>query len=250
MPIQRNGAVDRNDSRSRSAGRPARRDPLVVAVDGPGGSGKSTVARAVARRLGLRYLDTGAMYRALTWLALQRRRRHRGRRDARRAGRAGAADGRHRPRRPGDRRRRRGRLRADPHPPGHQRRQRRVGGPGGAPRARPPAARPHRRRRRPGIVVEGRDIGTVVAPDAPLKVFLTARPRCGPAAAAPRSASRATTPWRAPMAELGRRDALDSGRSASPLLQAADALVVDSTTMSVDSGGRPDRRGACPSAGV
>jgi cytidylate kinase len=45
---------------------------LVVAVDGPGGSGKSTVARAVARRLGLRYLDTGAMYRALTWLALER----------------------------------------------------------------------------------------------------------------------------------------------------------------------------------
>ena len=47
--------------------------PLVIAVDGPGGSGKSTVAREVARRLGLRYLDTGAMYRALTWLALQRR---------------------------------------------------------------------------------------------------------------------------------------------------------------------------------
>ncbi len=48
-------------------------DPLVVAVDGPGGSGKSTVARALARRLGVRYLDTGAMYRAVTWLALQRR---------------------------------------------------------------------------------------------------------------------------------------------------------------------------------
>ena len=48
-------------------------DPLVVAVDGPGGSGKSTVARAVARRLGVRYLDTGAMYRAVTWLALERR---------------------------------------------------------------------------------------------------------------------------------------------------------------------------------
>ena len=48
-------------------------DPMVVAVDGPGGSGKSTVARALARRLGVRYLDTGAMYRAVTWLALERR---------------------------------------------------------------------------------------------------------------------------------------------------------------------------------
>src|ERR1700712_5482324 len=47
--------------------------PLVIAVDGPGGSGKSTVAREVARRLGFRYLDTGAMYRALTYLALSRR---------------------------------------------------------------------------------------------------------------------------------------------------------------------------------
>jgi cytidylate kinase len=45
---------------------------LIVAIDGPAGAGKSTVARALAQRLGFRYLDTGAMYRALTWLALQR----------------------------------------------------------------------------------------------------------------------------------------------------------------------------------
>src|SRR4051812_33773695 len=47
------------------------RPPMIVAIDGPAGAGKSTVARALAERLGFRYLDTGAMYRALTWLALQ-----------------------------------------------------------------------------------------------------------------------------------------------------------------------------------
>ena len=45
---------------------------MIVAIDGPAGAGKSTVARALAERLGFRYLDTGAMYRSLTWLALQR----------------------------------------------------------------------------------------------------------------------------------------------------------------------------------
>ena len=46
--------------------------PMIVAIDGPAGSGKSTVARRLAERLGFRYVDTGAMYRALTWLALER----------------------------------------------------------------------------------------------------------------------------------------------------------------------------------
>src|SRR6185437_2354169 len=47
-------------------------EAMIVAIDGPAGAGKSTVARALAQRLGFRYLDTGAMYRALTWLAMQR----------------------------------------------------------------------------------------------------------------------------------------------------------------------------------
>ena len=47
-------------------------EAMIVAIDGPAGAGKSTVARALAERLGFRYLDTGAMYRALTWLAMQR----------------------------------------------------------------------------------------------------------------------------------------------------------------------------------
>jgi cytidylate kinase len=86
-----------------------------------------------------------------------------------------------------------------------------------------------------GIVVEGRDIGTVVAPEAPLKVFLTAstavraRRRSAEIGEAGDDAVAQT------MAELGRRDALDSSRVSSPLAQAPDALVVDSSDLSVDS---------------
>ena len=58
---------------------------MIVAIDGPAGAGKSSVARALALRLGFRYLDTGAMYRALTWLALAQRRRPRRRARARRS---------------------------------------------------------------------------------------------------------------------------------------------------------------------
>src|SRR3954454_8106483 len=57
----------------RAAARPPTAESVVVAIDGPSGSGKSTVARRVAQRLGFRYLDTGAMYRALTWQALEHR---------------------------------------------------------------------------------------------------------------------------------------------------------------------------------
>ena len=86
-----------------------------------------------------------------------------------------------------------------------------------------------------GIVVEGRDIGTVVAPDAPVKVFLTA----STAVRAQRRSVEIGEPGdeavAQTMAELGRRDALDSGRSASPLTQAGDAVVLDSTNLSVDT---------------
>ena len=58
---------------------------MIIAIDGPAGAGKSTVARRLAERLGVRYLDTGAMYRAVTWLALREDDRARGRRPPRRA---------------------------------------------------------------------------------------------------------------------------------------------------------------------
>jgi cytidylate kinase len=209
-------------------------DPLVVAVDGPGGSGKSTVARAVARRLGLRYLDTGAMYRAVTWLALERRLDvEDGEALAELAERAALTVG------------------TDPDAPAicvegadvsAEIRSRPVTSAVSAVSAVPAVRKLLVDQQRAiiaaatgGIVVEGRDIGTVVSPDASVKVFLTA----STAERARRRSAEIGEPgadaFNQTMAELGRRDALDSGRSASPLTQAADAIVVDSTDLSVES---------------
>jgi len=81
-----------------------------------------------------------------------------------------------------------------------------------------------------GIVVEGRDIGSTVAPDATVKVFLTA----DETARAQRRASEAAMPTSTAQATMATRDALDSNRSASPLRQAGGAVVIDSTNLSVD----------------
>jgi cytidylate kinase len=209
-------------------------DPLVVAVDGPGGSGKSTVARAVARRLGLRYLDTGSMYRAVTWLALERRLDVEDAEAlAQLAERAALTVG------------------TDPDAPAicvegndvsAEIRSRPVTSAVSAVSAVPAVRKLLVDQQRAiiaaapiGIVVEGRDIGTVVSPGAPVKVFLTA----STAERARRRSVEIGEPgddaFNQTMAELGRRDALDSGRSASPLTQAADAIVVDSTELSVES---------------
>lgn len=84
-----------------------------------------------------------------------------------------------------------------------------------------------------GIVVEGRDIGTVVAPEAAVKVFLTASPD---ARAERRSAERIDPPAsvQATMEDMARRDRYDSTRAASPLAQAPDAVVVDATELSLE----------------
>lgn len=203
---------------------------IVVAVDGPSGSGKSSVSREVARRLGLRYLDTGAMYRAMTWWML-----HNGVEVADPAAVAAAADkpdvvsG------------------TDPSGPTIT-----VDGVDVAVPIRGPevtgsvsavSAVPEIRARlvamqravigSGGIVVEGRDIGTVVAPDAALKVYLTASEA---ARAARRNAESddPTTDVGATQADLARRDALDSGRATAPLAMAADGVLVDTTEMGRD----------------
>jgi len=198
---------------------------LVVAIDGPSGSGKSTVARGVARALDLRYLDTGAMYRALTWLAL-----HEGVPLDDAAALAALAE------------------QADlvvttapepvtVHAAGHDVTSAiRAGNVTAAvstvaavPGVR--AAMVARQREligAGGIVVEGRDIGTTVAPEAPVKIFLTA----SESARAKRRAHEAAAAVSDTLQALARRDALDSGRSASPLAQAAEATVVDSTDLS------------------
>jgi cytidylate kinase len=203
----------------------------VVAVDGPSGSGKSTVSRRLATALASRYLDTGAMYRAVTWAVLQ----------------AGAD-----PHEPDavtkvltDTRLT---VTTDPAAPGISVNGVAVDGPIRGPEvtgavsavAAVPAVRGAmvaRQReiigdapRATGIVVEGRDIGTVVAPDAELKVFLTAAEH----ERARRRSAQDATDTRATAADLARRDRLDSTRATSPLRPAEDAVVLDSTELGVD----------------
>ncbi|MDA8317314.1 MAG: 3-phosphoshikimate 1-carboxyvinyltransferase [Actinomycetota bacterium] len=189
----------------------------LVAIDGPAGSGKSTVSRAIAERLGLDRLDTGAMYRAVAWAALERGI------DPEDA--PGVAELAHE-------------AVIDPGPPDvvidgvvvtsairTPEVNRAVSAVAANPSVR--AALVERQRAwavaHGGGVVEGRDIGTVVFPHADLKVFLTAAPE-----------ERARRRREEPSEGVALRDQLDITRTASPLVQAADARLVDTTCRSVD----------------
>ena len=204
--------------------------PLVIAMDGPSGSGKSSASKGVARALGLRYLDTGAMYRAMTWWMLE----HGVPVEDAAAVAARAAEpviesG------------------TDPDAPTITVDGTDVSGPirtrevtnavsavSSVPEVR---ARLVELQREiigdGGIVVEGRDIGTVVAPDAPVKVYLNdseearALRRAKDLAADPGATVTVT------QAEQARRARLDSTRKASPLTKADGAHEIDSTELSL-----------------
>jgi cytidylate kinase len=207
--------------------------PHVVAIDGPSGSGKSTVARAVATRLGLRYLDTGALYRALTWLALQQGTDL----DDPAAVTAALAGARLKvgtdPERPT--------VAVDGTDVTVAIRGREVTNAVSAVSAVPGVRAQLLGLQRDiigtgRIVVEGRDIGTTVAPGASVKVFLTAS---GEARARRRQIEEADRGDAASVhrtrVEIERRDARDSARTASPLTRAPDATEVDSTERSIDA---------------
>ncbi|MEV5823256.1 (d)CMP kinase [Micromonospora haikouensis] len=200
----------------------------VVAVDGPSGSGKSTVSRRLAVGLGARYLDTGAMYRAITWAVL---RSGVDLTDAESVGKVAAEVD----------------LRIGTDPQGYavtvdgvtvdaEIRGPEVTGAVSAVAAVPSVrallvARQRELIAKAGrIVVEGRDIGSVVVPDADLKVYLTA----SEAARAQRRSAEDATDVAATAADLARRDRLDSTRKADPLQQAADAVVLDTTELGID----------------
>jgi cytidylate kinase len=216
----------------------------VIAVDGPSGTGKSTVARKLADSYGAAYLDTGAMYRAATLAVL------RAGLDARSSAPGVVADvvAAARSARievgvdPAD-----PRVRLDGEDVAAEIRAASVTGAVSAVSAHPElraALVAQQRRlisaavedRDGGIVVEGRDIGTVVAPDAGLKVFLTASPRARAArrTAQDRRAGRVVDEAGV-LADVQRRDRLDSGRSASPLRSAPDAVALDTTGLSVSA---------------
>jgi cytidylate kinase len=190
--------------------------PVVVAIDGPAGSGKSTLSRALAVRLGLERLDTGAMYRSVAWAVLQRR-IDTGDRDA------VAEVARGLDIEVGDR------VLADGTDVTEAIRGAEVSATVSAVAANPAVRTVMVERQRRwvadhgGGVVEGRDIGSVVLPDATLKLYLTASPEV-------RAARRSEEGAEA----VARRDRLDSTRAASPLEVPDGARVIDTGAASVD----------------
>ena len=203
---------------------------LVVAIDGPSGAGKGTIARAVATRLGYRHVDTGAMYRAVAWKAVQQ-----GLNLAdepavaalARTSRIEVTDGR---------------VAIDGHDVRQAIRTPEIDAAAAA------VARLARVRevlivlqremgQGGGVVMEGRDIGTVVFPDADVKIFLDASPEerarrraADPAHAAGRGARAVSEIASA----LAARDQSDRTRAASPLALAADAVTIDTTGLPID----------------
>lgn len=197
----------------------------VIAIDGPAGSGKSTVARRVADVLGMPYLDTGAMYRGVTFAAL---RRGIDPADADDVAHLAEAVDLHVD--DGD-------VSVDGIDASIEIRGPEVTRAVSIVAANPAVRRELVRRQRAwatehdGGVIEGRDIGTVVFPDADLKLFFTAAPGVR---ASRRAGEVRDLDYETVAADLARRDALDEGRTASPLARADDAIVVDTTQMSVD----------------
>jgi cytidylate kinase len=189
---------------------------MVVAIDGPAGAGKSTVARAAARALGFTYLDSGAMYRAVALMT----RRH------------GGAASEHAERleiETNDRVIANGEDVTEAiRTPEVSEAASRV-----ATNQKVRAALVEKQRRmvaQGDWVVEGRDIGTVVAPEAAVKVFLTASPE----ERARRRAAELGTDLETVLRDQALRDAQDSTREHSPLLVAPGAVELDTSGLSVD----------------
>ena len=206
-------------------------EPIIIAIDGPSGAGKGTIARAVATRLGFHHVDTGAMYRAVAWKSL-----HDGVDLSDEASVAAIAE------------RARfdvsdGQVWIDGQDIAGAIRTPEIDAAASAV-ARQPAVRRvlvERQRelaRRGGTVMEGRDIGTVVFPAAQVKIYLDA-------SAEERARRRATDPAHASgkgsaaiqevATALAERDRRDRTREASPLAIADDAVVIDTTALSIDA---------------
>jgi len=198
----------------------------VIAIDGPAGSGKSTVAKALAQRLGLDYLDTGAMYRSVAFAALRRgidpEEQEQVAKVARDLDLRMAEDGT---------------ITVDGADATIEIRGPEVTRAVSIVAANPAVRDEMRQRQREwatrhdGGVMEGRDIGTVVFPDAELKVYLDASPEVR---ASRRSKEVAELAYETVASDLARRDALDQGRADSPLREASDAVVIDTSTLTVD----------------
>lgn len=207
---------------------------MIIAIDGPAGSGKSSTAGAVARRLGYHHLDSGALYRAATWAALE----------------AGIADTEW-PRLARatldafgiEARLKDGRLDVRAHGRDITEAIRQPGVTAHvSPMARVATVRNwvneqlRRMARGADVVADGRDIGTVVFPDADLKVFLIASPETRAVRRLRQQGVEDPGPAQreAEVRRLRSRDEMDSTRSIAPLRRAADAVVLDTTSLSFE----------------
>lgn len=206
------------------------REPLIIAIDGPSGAGKGTIARAVASRLGYQHVDTGAMYRALAWKGLQESIDLADEAAVAALAQRVAFD-------VGD-----GRVSVDGADVARAIRTPEIDLAASIvarqPRVREVLiARQRALGAQGGVVMEGRDIGTVVFPRAPVKIYLDASPE-------ERARRRATDPAHASgtgaaaisevAVALAERDRLDRTRTASPLTIAEDAVVIDTTALSIE----------------
>jgi cytidylate kinase len=204
--------------------------PTVIAVDGPAASGKGTIAQGVARALGFHYLDSGSLYRLVALKALDAGIAlddQSGLADVAEALNSGFVDGRT--------------LldgvdvSAAAHTEAAGAAASRVAVVAAVRRAL--LARQRAFRRPPGLVADGRDMGTVVFPDAALKVYITASPE-----------ERASRRYKqliekgnsvtldGLLRDIRERDARDSSRAAAPLKPAADAIILDTTGLSIEAG--------------
>ncbi|MEU1626638.1 (d)CMP kinase [Streptomyces sp. NPDC020096] len=214
-------------------GPPAVENPVIVAIDGPSGTGKSSTSKAVAAKLGLSYLDTGAQYRAMTWWMLSNGIDVNDATEvATAADKPAIVSG------------------TDPSAPtitvdgadaaGPIRSQEvtaAVSAVSAVPEVRSRLVELQRSAAASapvGIVVEGRDIGTTVLPDATLKIFLTASAEARAARRNGELKGQEAADLAATQAALVKRDAADSGRRTSPLAKADDAIEVDTTDLTLD----------------
>lgn len=207
--------------------------PFIIAVDGPSGAGKSTLSRRLARELGLLYIDTGAMYRAVA-LACARACL-----DTSNAERVGQVARRAAIRLEGDPDSLRVIL--DGSDVSEEIRGEAVGREASVVSAVPEVRRELVKRQRElgsvgsGVVLDGRDIGTVVFPDADVKFFLTAVPeeRARRRLDEERAKERGTS-FEATLADINERDFRDATRDDSPLRISDDAVVIDTTELSAE----------------
>jgi cytidylate kinase len=207
--------------------------PLIIAIDGPSGAGKSTLGRRLARELGLLYVDTGAMYRAVALACVEANVNARDaelvEQVARRARVELTGDPDHL------------QVRLDGRDVTSQIRSEQISRLASVVSTVPAVRRELVRRQREmgatgaGVVLDGRDIGTVVFPDADVKFFVTALPE--ERAKRRYEQDHAKAPdltFEETLADLNSRDTRDSTRHDSPLKIAEDAVVIDTTELSVE----------------